>query len=147
MFDWNDDAQREAFLEYLGIEMEDDWEPRQINISDLDMAFHYARTGGLDNIGEAMEEMQKHDLAQIGMVFLCLVMEASHSGWDGMEREEIEHYDYVLRDMVIELRDPHAGHYTDGGFTFNCDDSWDKEGKHYSRFKREDHQEEEQADG
>lgn len=139
MFDETNEKSLAAFKEAISDELDVDaseW--------DVYMLFRHAMLRELaDDIGEAFDEMRKHDLAQIGYVILSNLGEAIHNGWDGLEREEIEHWAYVLKDIKWFLED--GGVWKDTYDTarpwgFGGDEWWDEQGKRHS------HQEEDQAD-
>jgi hypothetical protein len=115
--------------EYLEVE-----DPIEIDKA-IDYAEHDSRFEGLGHFAAIEVELRKHDLAQIGYMFLSTIGECNHGSWDGYNREELKQFNWVLGEFLLTFQnwDPHGGSYKEHSWGFGGDEHWDTQGVRHTK--------------
>jgi len=96
----------------------------------IDAAMSDSEFAGLDALFDLEAELRKLDLVQIGHFFLSWIGEANHSSWDPYEREDLVKFNFVLEDILQNLKFTPIEDLR-GGFTFDGIIGWDEQGRRY----------------
>ena len=118
---WTYDMGRDTFILFTDEIMEAEYEARDAALEQLTAP------------GELLDLLRKMDLNKIGYIFLSMVGEAEHGGWDGHESEDLPKLQYAYNDLLEVFKAEAKMPMPDYDWGFGGPEYWDPNGKRHAR--------------